>query len=168
MAGNTRATRWSGSRCRRGRKSWYRAANVFHQLITRTTSTRSFSGSFITWISHLIFSDPTSPKLIADLFHQFRPTLINITHLIPRQHGIQHYPMTHKSISRRVQTKPFSPTLHSIQPYRILCSRPHTLTYHLLPKDVYSTRVRLYVCLCAPRYAAPGRNMTGIHPRSQK
>ena len=61
-------------------------------------------------------SDPTCSKLIADLFHQFRPMLINIIHFIPRQHGIQHYPMTHKSISRRFQPKPFSPTLHSIQP----------------------------------------------------
>ena len=118
-------------------------------------------------ISHLRFSDPTCSKLIADLFHQFRPMLINIIHLIPRQHGIQHYPMTNKSISRRFQPKPFSPTQHSLQPYRILCSRPHTLTYHPLPKDVYSTRVRLYVCLCAPRYAALGRNMTGIHPSSE-
>jgi hypothetical protein len=118
-------------------------------------------------MSHLIFFDPPCSKVITDLFHQFRPIFINIIHLISRQHGIQHYPMTHKSISRRFQPKPFSPTQHSLQPYRILCSRPHTLTYHPLPKDVYSTRVRLYVCLCAPRYAALGRNMTGLHPSSQ-
>jgi hypothetical protein len=117
------------------------------------TTTICMIGSFGIMMSHLRFSDPTCSNVITDLFHQFRQSFINIIHLISRQHGIQHCPMTHKSISRRFQPKPFSPTLHSIQPYCIMCSRPHTLAYHFLPKGVYSIRVR--------------RNIAGLRPRGQ-